>query len=638
MSSSHSLPVETLAPHPHLLGRLAYGAFFSLALPSLLIVWAAAMDRHLSLPLLGSRAIGIAFAAAGAAAIVAAIIALRVKGGGWPMSPYPPQRLVTTGIYALVAHPLYLGSVLLTFGIAVAAGSASGIWIVTPVLAAACIAFVWGFEREHMAGLFGAEAVAFLRLPERSGLRPDVASRLSVYFLALLPWYVVYEAINRLPSPPDAIPVTARWDSVIPVVGWTELIYFAAYPLVLIAPLVAKRRCDLRDLTIRAWIATAGSAIVYLTVPAAFPQKPVPATIFAPMLEWERAFQAANTALPAFHVIWPMLVLARSRWRWPVTIAIAVSCLTTGMHAIADVVAGLVLGLLFVHSEAVWRGLTRAAEWLAESRAEKRIGAVRLINHGIYAAAAVGGGIAIIVALTGDAHRDSVLLITTASIVGAALWAQWVEGSSALLRPFGYYGGLLGAILAIALFPDRWLLLAAFAVAAPVIQALGRLRCLVQGCCHGRPSVHGMRVTDPRSRIVRIANLGGVPIHPTQLYSIVLNLAFAALLLRLWIAGAALTFIAGSYLVLTGLERFVEEHYRGEPQTKIIGGMRLYQWMSIGSVVSGAILMSIPSASAPAARGLSPASIVIAIAACVISYFIYGADLPESNRRFARLT
>jgi protein-S-isoprenylcysteine O-methyltransferase Ste14 len=638
MSSSHSLPLERVTPPPHAAGQLAYGALFVVLLPLALIGWAMAMDRHLSLPLLGSPAIGFMFASIGAAIIVAAVIALRVKGGGWPMSPYPPERLVTSGIYAIVAHPLYLGSVLVAFGMAMASGSGSGIWIVTPVLAAACIAFVWGYERERTIGLFGRTPLSFLRLPARSDARPDIASRLSVYFLALLPWFIIYEGINRLPTPAGAIAVTTRWDLAIPVIGWTELIYFAAYPLVLLAPLLAARKSDLRDLTIRAWVATAGSALVYLTVPVTFPVKLVPDTVFAPMLEWERAFNASATALPAFHVIWPMLVLPRSRWRWPVTISIAVSCLTTGMHAIADVVAGLILGLLFVHGDAVWRALTRGAEWLAESRAETRIGRVRLINHGLYAAAAVGSGIAIIVSLTGDSHRLSILFITAASIAGAALWAQWVEGSSSLLRPFGYYGGLIGAVLAIAIFPDRWLLLAAFGVAAPVIQALGRLRCLVQGCCHGRPAAHGMRVSDPRSRIVRIAGLGGVPIHPTQLYSIALNLAFAALLLRLWIAGAELTFIAGSYFILTGLGRFVEEHYRGEPQTKVVAGMRLYQWMSIGNVVAGAFLMAIPSAAAPSAQPLSAGSIAVAVAAFVVSYFIYGADLPESNRRFARLT
>ncbi|MCP4105598.1 MAG: hypothetical protein GY749_08685 [Desulfobacteraceae bacterium] len=33
---------------------------------------------------------------------------------------------------------------------------------------------------------------------------------------------------------------------------------------------------------------------------------------------------------------------------------------------------------------------------------------------------------------------------------------------------------------------DGWQLAGAFSVAGQFVQAIGRLRCLVQGCCHGR--------------------------------------------------------------------------------------------------------------------------------------------------------
>jgi len=218
-----------------------------------------------------------------------------------------------------------------------------------------------------------------------------------------------------------------------------------------------------------------------------------------------------------------------------------------------------------------------------------------------------------------------------------------VEGSPALSRPFGYYGGVIGALIAIAAssFFDRsgWLLLAAYAVAAPIIQAIGRLRCIVQGCCHGRPAaILGVRVWHPQSRVVSLAGLAGVPLHPTAVYSIVMNLCFLALLLRMWVAGAPLTFIAGAYLILSGLGRFLEEHYRGEPQTKVMAGLRFYQWMSIASLLAGAILTAIPSSSAPPPSLLSPMSVASAILLGLVAFFAYGADFPESTRRFARLS
>lgn len=651
MSSSNSLSIEHAPPWQRTLRQLAYGALFVIVLPLLLAVWAIVLDRRLALPAVGSPGAGAAIALAGALMIVAAVVVLRVKGSGWPMSPYPPRAFVTSGIYSLVAHPLYLGSVIMTVGLSIAFASPSGVWIVTPVLAAACLVFVWGFEQERTAALFGLHDPPLMHLPRETTDAPSRSARVSFYFIALLPWYLVYEGINLLDPPRDAISVATRWDALIPVIGWTELLYFAAYPIVLFAPLIVRSSRELRDLTIRVWIATAGSAICYLAIPTLFETKPVPPTLFAPGMEWERAFDALNTALPAFHVIWVMLVMdvyarafPRLRFlRWPIVAATAVSCVTTGMHAIADVIAGLILGAAFARVDVLWRVVLKGVEKLAGSRAEWRIGPLRLINHGIYAGTAVAVGIVIATVLASERHRGAILLIAAGIIIGAALWAQLVEGGSTLSRPFGYYGGILGGIFVIAMASvfngSGLLLLAAYAVAAPVIQAVGRLRCIVQGCCHGRPSsTGGVRTWHPQSRVVTLAGLAGVPLHPTAVYSIVMNLCFAALLLRMWIAGAALTFIAGAYLILSGLGRFIEEHFRGEPQTKVIAGLRLYQWMSIASLVVGAVLTTIPSTAAPPPAALSGMTVTSAIALGLVAFLAYGADFPESGRRFARLS
>src|SRR5207248_4708443 len=100
--------------------------------------------------------------------------------------------------------------------------------------------------------------------------------------------------------------------------------------------------------------------------------------------------------------------------------------------------------------------------------------------------------------------------------------------------------GLLGAILGVSIAKlagaDTWLLAGACCVAAPWLQALGRLRCLVQGCCHGRlaPDTAGIRYTHPRSRVFRLSSLAGLPVHAAPLYSILCNVFVAVALLRLW--------------------------------------------------------------------------------------------------------
>ena len=136
------------------------------------------------------------------------------------------------------------------------------------------------------------------------------------------------------------------------------------------------------------------------------------------------------------------------------------------------------------------------------------------------------------------------------------------------------------------------------------MQAIGRLRCLVNGCCHGRETspALGIRVSHDRSRVTRMAELAGIPIHATQLYSILTNGFLGLFLLRLWMSGCPTAMICGIYGIGNGLARFAEEAYRGEPQTAVIFGLRLYQWFAIASVCVGAVLTVLDSPQPPAFR------------------------------------
>lgn len=635
-------------------GRLAYAALFVFVLPVCLALWARDLDRFVVLPPVGGTRLGFTLAFAGAALMVVAIITLRICGGGWPMSPYPPGRFVSTGVYAIVAHPIYAGFTLLVLGVAMTAESAAGVWIVSPVIAASCTAFVWGYERSATKRLFGnAVSLPLIHIPRPVEERPKPGDRLSIYALLYLPWFLSYDAVNALGPWRDAIDGWSTIDARVSFIGWTEIFYFSAYPLVLLAPLIAAATEDLRKLFMRGWLAIAVVTLVYLTVPIVLPPKPVPAgAALSTLLEWERYYEQPVTAFPAFHVIWPMLVApifarrfpALRPFMWLLVALIAVSCLTTGMHSIADVLAGLVFGGLFLASGQIWHVMIKGCEKVAGSWREWRIGPLRLINHGIVAGLAGGAGLLLIVAAAGEASLMPAVAITGASVIGAALWAQGIEGRSGLLRPYGFYGAVVSALLAItvagSLGADAWLLLAAFALAASFIQAIGRARCLIQGCCHGRPTRDGfgMEYAHPSSRVVRLTALGGRPLHATQLYSILINLAIGVLLFRLWVVQAPLSLIVGAWLILSALQRFVEEHYRGEPQTPVIMGLPVYQWMAMGSLILGAILMSSPTVQAPAMTSVSATSFLIALAVGLLLIVAYGVDFPESTRRFSRLT
>jgi prolipoprotein diacylglyceryltransferase len=198
----------------------------------------------------------------------------------------------------------------------------------------------------------------------------------------------------------------------------------------------------------------------------------------------------------------------------------------------------------------------------------------------------------------------------------------------------------LGALAAGLLGYNLWLLFGAYAVAIPWIQALGRLRCLVQGCCHGGPASEriGIHYNHSRSRVAQIAGLAGIPLHPTPLYSILSNLVIGVLLARLWSLSVPPTFVAGTCLLLNGFTRFVEESYRAEPQTPVIRGLHIYHWLAIASVLAGITLSGIKS-TVPATLLYSPS---IQLLACTLSVGIctglaMGVDFPASSRRFSRL-
>jgi protein-S-isoprenylcysteine O-methyltransferase Ste14 len=635
--------------------RLAYAALFALVLPALLVAWAIRLDRVLALPAygsIGSVAAGTVVALAGLALMAAATRDLWVHGHGLPASPFPPQRLVTRGVYGILPHPLYLGAVLVSLGVSLATRSVAGLWIVSPVLALAAAAFVLGFENDSTRRRYGALPAPRLRLPGDTDAPPAAGERAAIYLFILLPWLVLYEGIEHLGIPPDARSTYFAWDLALPVLPWTEAIYAATYPFVLLAPLAAARQRDLRRFALGGLWAMAIVLPFYLLVPLVAPAKPVPGEgVWQALMTAERLHDEPMTAFPAFHVVWACLAArlyaARwPRWRWlwwAVACGQAVSCVTTGMHAAADVVAGFAAYALVAGREAVWRLLRAGAERLANSGREVTLGPVRLMSHGIYAGLGATVGLLVAVTLAGSASAGWLVAMALAGLVGAALWAQTVEGSPQLLRPYGYFGAAV-AVAVVALVAglagaDAWLLFVAFGAGGCFAHAIGRMRCLAQGCCHGReaPAPLGIRYWHPLSRVVRLSQLGGVPVHPTPLYSLLWMLFVGLVLLRLWALAAPLQLIAGSYFLLVGLGRFVEEHFRGEPQTRVIAGLRLYQWLAIAFVVGGAILTTLPPAAAPPPAAFDPSSLPIALAVGAIYYLAYGADLPGSSRRFSRL-
>ena len=627
-------------------GPVLYGLLFAVVLPVLLVLWARGAAPEVHLPALHAPLPGWIAAASGLALVASAMLDLWRRGGGLPMNAFPPPRLVTGGAYAVVGHPIYVGFALAVAGVAVATGSAAGLWLVSPSVALASAALVLGHERPDLLRRFGRLPRPWLSLPPPGIAPPTWSERTGALLLVLGPWLLLYEGCAAIGPAGDAVSSLLPFERGWPVASWAEPLYASTYPVVLAAFLWSPSRDALRTLSTRALWSMAIVFPAFLLLPLVAPPRPFePSGPLGALIALERAWDTPACAFPSYHVVLAFLAAdalsARSRlwrpWGW----GVAASCVLVGAHSLVDVLAGLVVVAALRRGRAIWELLRRGAERVANSWRDFRVGPVRVINHGLWVGLGAGGGVVVLGSVLGPGGATLAAAIWGLGVVGAGAWAQAVEGRG-LSRPFGYYGGVLGAVLGVMLAPafgfDRWTALAATALAAPVVQGIGRLRCLVQGCCHGAPAPEwlGIRHVTPLSRVVK-AGLGGIPVHPTALYSILWNVLVVAVLLRLALLGAPAHLVAGLYLFLGGVGRFVEEAYRGEPQTPIVLGLRLYQWMAVGSTVAGAALTALgPS---PAVRLAVPGSgvLVAGLVAFVVTAAAMGADLPGSSRRLSRL-
>ena len=126
-----------------------------------------------------------------------------------------------------------------------------------------------------------------------------------------------------------------------------------------------------------------------------------------------------------------------------------------------------------------------------------------------------------------------------------------------------------------------------FAVALPFSIAIGRIGCLVAGCCRGAP----------HDGALAIAYDDGVMRHPAQLYEALFQLAAGYALLLLWRRKILFGRLFALYLASYGVFRFATEFIRDT--AKPFGGLSAYQWMSIAMIVAGSTAIHLRSRRQP---------------------------------------
>ena len=150
----------------------------------------------------------------------------------------------------------------------------------------------------------------------------------------------------------------------------------------------------------------------------------------------------------------------------------------------------------------------------------------------------------------------------------------------------------------------------------------------------------GIRVWQHQSRVVVLSGLKGQYILNTQLYSILFNLILGLLLWSMWLTHSISSWIiVGLYFILTGIERFVEDAYRGETQTKTVRGLKENQWVAIIALIIGILITLIPT-SLPSSRvgTIDLSFLATVLVGGLLAAFAMSMDFPKSNKRFSRLS
>lgn len=618
-----------------LFGKILYGFTFLLVLPAGIWFWARYTAPIINLPVMESKILGTGLIIAGGLLLLWGMFALMHYGKGLPMNGYPPLVFVTKGPYRLFRHPIYWGFGMTMTGWFIYTGSHSGIWLVSPLTILGMAALVLGYEEIDLKQRFpDQKLITVLDLPEKSLKSPDIRDRFAamvrIVLLLLFSNFLIEKLVGNT-SPFIQFP----FDFYQPLQN--RYLPFLSFIFVMTTPFILKRKDLLREWALSGVLAISFQLFIALLYPS----------FGAQYLPTQEQFLLTT---PIFLILISLNAMFRRSLKTAILAAVIASILVIILLAnsrsgVLHFVSSILIFLLAANYIRIWIFLKRGSERIANSWKEWVFGKVRVINHGFYVGFGTFFGLLLAGTLAGKAYVWALLVFTVLVTIFAALWAQIIEGSAKLKRPFGYYGGvvgiLFGSVAVWAMGLNGWVIIGVGSVVMPWVQAIGRLRCLVNGCCHGRPCNSpyiGIRYFHPRSRVCTISGLKGELIHPTQLYSILWLFFVGIFLFTLWNkSGISIPLIFGLYLILTSLGRFVEEAYRGEVQTPSVMGLHLYQWTAVISVIAGILMTLILVEPAVFSPGFCWESVVVAGIGGFFIFFAMGVDFPYSNVRFSRL-
>lgn len=228
-------------------------------------------------------------------------------------------------------------------------------------------------------------------------------------------------------------------------------------------------------------------------------------------------------------------------------------------------------------------------------------------SYGVLLAAAYLAGLQMAVVRSRKAGLDAAkvmdfgIYLIIAALIGAKLMLVIVDFQYfrqnprellSLARAGGvFYGGLIAAV-GVGLWLVRKYKLPVWTtadLAAPGIalgHVIGRMGCLMAGCCYGKPTSVPWAITfnDP-SAAINVGTPLGVPLHPTQIYDAGAELIILVALLLTERKGKTFpgrTFWA--YMLLYAISRFIVEFFRGDDRGVLMNALSTSQIVSLAIV------------------------------------------------------
>jgi len=210
--------------------------------------------------------------------------------------------------------------------------------------------------------------------------------------------------------------------------------------------------------------------------------------------------------------------------------------------------------------------------------------------------------------IPGEKIADIVLWLMIGSILGARVayvTTYWKDEfadqplSEIFMIQHGglvYYGGFIGAAIAGIIYL-RWKKMPLWKTAdvlAPSIalgNVFGRIGCLLNGCCYGRPTDLPWGIHFPPGHAT-----GGVPVHPTEIYDALDNFILYLLLAWLFRRKKFDGQVLATYLIGYAITRTIMEYFRGDyPIDHIHHGLTPGELVSIPIFIAGLALAAVLS-------------------------------------------